>query len=453
MSNTARKMAVGLNLVNNGTHNAGWRHPDANAAAALDFEAYAGMVKAAERQKVHFLFLADGAGVRIDARDNDQLSYHGHIDRFEPLTLVAALAAITTKIGFVVSASTTYNEPYALARRLASIDHISQGRAGWNCVTGWSPEEARNFGHSELMEHDKRYERANEFVEIVKGLWDSWDDDAFIRDKASGHYFDPDKLHVLNHKGAHYQVRGPLNIARSPQGYPVIAQAGGSGPGRDLGARVADIIYTAQHDMKEAQDFYRDMKARAAAAGRDPDTLLIMPGWMPILGQTDAEAHAKFDELDELIHPEIQMQEISRLLGDLSNRSLDDYVTLPLPPSNSVQSHRDRLEKRLREGPMTIRQVAKMMSSAFQHRSACGTVETVADRMQEWFESRACDGFNFSPAYMPQVAYDFLDSLVPELRRRGLFQSEYQGGTLRERLGLANKPNQFTASAAADVRK
>jgi FMN-dependent oxidoreductase (nitrilotriacetate monooxygenase family) len=439
-----RMMRIGLNLVHNGTHMAGWRHPDARANASMDFELYAEMVKAAERQKVHFLFLADGAGVRIDAKDNYHLSFHGQIERFEPLTLVAALSALTRDIGFVCSASTTYNEPYALARRLASIDHISRGRAGWNVVTGWSEEEARNFGHSTLMEHDQRYARAAEFLTVVRGLWDGWEDDAFIRDKQSGHYFAPDKLHVLNHKGEMFQVCGPLNIPRPPQGHPILAQAGGSGPGRDLGARFADIIYTAQSNLHEAQEFYSDMKARAAAAGRDPATLLIMPGWMPILGETDAEANAKFDELDALIPDSIKMEGISKLLGNLGSSNIDDYVQLPLPHTNGVQSFREKLELRLRETPMTVRQVWEMSTSSFVHRIACGTVETVADRMQEWFEAGACDGFNLSPAYMPDLAYDFLDKLVPELRRRGLFQSEYQGATLRERLGLPRPPNPFT---------
>lgn len=445
MMSSKRTMKIGLNLVHNGTHMSGWRHPAANAGAASDFDVYADIVRAAERQKIHFLFLADGAGVRIDAKDQDELSYHGQIERFEPFTLVSALAALTKNIGFVCTASTTYNDPYSLARRFASIDQISHGRAGWNVVTSWSEEEARNFGHAALMEHDQRYARADEFVTVVKGLWDSWDDDAFIRDKVSGHYFDPNKMHVLNHEGPHYRVRGPLNIARTPQGHPVLAQAGGSGPGRDLGARIADLIYTAQTDINEARDFYRDMKGRAAAAGRDPATLLIMPGWMPILAPTDAEAHAKFDEIDALIHDRIKLHRLSQLVGDLSGLDMDELVPLPLPTSNGVQSHRERLEKRLRETPMTLRQLLASTNDGFAHRAACGTVDAVADRMQEWFESGACDGFNLSPAYFPDPAYAFLDTLVPELRRRGLFRSEYEGTTLRDNLGLAHKANQFTA--------
>ncbi len=445
MSKPKPMMRIGLNLVQNGTHHSAWRHPLARADASLDFELYVDMVQAAERQKMHFLFLADGAGVRIDAKDNNDLSYHGHIDRFEPLTLVAALSAVTKHIGFVLSASTTYNEPYALARRLASIDHISHGRAGWNVVTGWSPEEAKNFGLSKLMDHDQRYARAREFVKVVKGLWDSWEDDAFVRDKASGHYFDPEKLHVLNHEGDFYKVRGPLNLTRMPQGYPVLAQAGASGPGRDLGSSMADMIYTAQTDIEEAKEFRRDMRARTAAAGRDPDSILIMPGWMPILGETDAAAHQRFDEMDELIPMVVQLEHVTKLLGDMSKYNLDDPMPTPLPPTHGTQSLRERVEKRLAEKPMTIRECCKMMSSWFSHRAACGTVEWVADKMQHWYEEGACDGFNLSPAYMPGPAFDFIDKLLPELRRRGLFQSEYAGKTLRENLGLARPPNQYVA--------
>jgi len=446
MTTTTRMMKIGLDLIQNGTHQAGWRHPEANASVASDFDAYVEIIQAAERQKVHFYFMADGAAVRISAKDNEQLSFHAHIDRFEPLTLVSALSAVTQNIGFVCTASTTYNDPYGLARRFASIDHISRGRIGWNVVTGWSKEEAQNFGHNSLMDHDKRYERAEEFVEVVFGLWDSWDDDAFLHDKDSGRYFDPEKLHVLDHKGPHYAVRGPLNLKRSPQGYPVIAQAGASGPGRDLGARIADVIYTAQSDLEAAQDFYRDMKARVAKAGRHPDSLLIMPSWMPVLGETDEEAAKKFDLLDSLIPMPVRMRLMSEIFGDLSQYDLDETIRLPLPPTNGTQSLRDKLEKQLREKPMTIRELSSGIFSEFAHRSACGSVATVADKMQLWFESGACDGFALAPPYLPGPAFDIFEKLIPELRRRGLFHSDYEGKTLRESLGLSRKPNQFTKS-------
>lgn len=441
MSRGARTMKVGINMVQNGGHNSGWRHPDAHAGIANDFEAYARIIQMAEAQKLHFVFLADGAAVRIPHRDAEELSHHGHIDRFEPLTLLAALAAVTKNIGLICTASTTYNEPYALARKFASLDHISHGRAGWNVVTGWSEEEALNFSRDALMAHSERYERANEFFDVVTGLWDSWDDDAFIRDKAAGQYFRPEGLHVLNHSGPFYQVRGPLNLERSPQGHPVIAQAGGSGPGRDLGARIADIIYTGQKDKKIAQDFYADMKARVAEVGRDPAQVLIMPGLMPIIGRTEEEAQRKLAELKALVHPAVGLQLISKMFGDLSHLDPDELVPLPLPESNGVKSARDQWERRLTETPMTIRQVFEEISISSGHCVVAGTVEQIADHMQDWFETGACDGWNLMAPYMPAGAEDFLTLLVPELRRRGLMHADYEGRTLRENLGLALKPN------------
>ncbi|NDW01254.1 LLM class flavin-dependent oxidoreductase [Salipiger sp. PrR002] len=441
MSTTQRRMKIGINMVQNGGHNSGWRHPDANAGIANDFKGYAKIIKQAEAQKIDFMFLADGAAVRIPHKDAEELSRHGHIDRFEPITLLAAMSAVTESIGLICTASTTYNEPYALARKFASLDHISDGRAGWNVVTGWSEEEAMNFGRDTLMEHSERYERANEFFDVVTGLWNSWDDDAFVRDKDEGRYFRPEGMHLLNHKGKHYQVRGPLNLERSPQGYPVIAQAGGSGPGRELGARIADIIYTGQKDKEIAKEFYADMKARVAAAGRDPAQVMIMPGIMPIIGATEEEAQAKLDALKALVHPEVGLQLISKMFGDLSAYDPDELVPLPLPESNGVKSAIEQWERRLRETPMTIRQVYEEISISSGHNVCCGTVEQIADVMQDWFEDGACDGWNLMAPYMPGGAEDFINLLVPELRRRGLAQSEYEGGTLRARLGLEAKPN------------
>ncbi|HBM60671.1 LLM class flavin-dependent oxidoreductase [Salipiger marinus] len=441
MTNPPRRMKIGINMVQNGAHNSGWRHPDADAGIANDFKGYARIIKAAEEQKIDFMFLADGAAVRIPHKDAEELSRHGHIDRFEPLTLLAAVAAVTDRIGLICTASTTYNEPYALARKFASLDHISDGRAGWNVVTGWSEEEALNFSRDALMDHSERYERANEFFDVVTGLWDSWDDDAFVRDKAEGRYFRPEGMHLLNHKGPHYQVRGPLNLARSPQGHPVIAQAGGSGPGRDLGARIADIIYTGQKDKGIAQEFYADMKARVAAAGRDPDKVMIMPGIMPIIGTTEAEAQAKLDEMKSLVHPAVGLQLISKMFGDLSDRDPEELMPLPLPESNGVKSAIVQWERRLERTPMTIRQVYEEISISSGHNVCCGTPAQIADLMQDWFEDGACDGWNLMAPYMPGGAEDFLTLLMPELRRRGLAQTDYAGDTLRSRLGLELRPN------------
>ncbi|MDO6585699.1 LLM class flavin-dependent oxidoreductase [Salipiger sp. 1_MG-2023] len=449
MPKSPRRMKIGINMVQNGAHNSGWRHPDANAGIANDFKGYARIIQKAEAQKLDFMFLADGAAVRIPHKDAEELSRHGHIDRFEPLTLLAAMSAVTEHIGLICTASTTYNEPYALARKFASLDHISDGRAGWNVVTGWSEEEALNFSRDALMEHSERYERANEFFDVVTGLWNSWDDDAFVRDKEEGRYFRPESMHLLNHKGPHYQVRGPLNLERSPQGYPVIAQAGGSGPGRDLGARIADIIYTGQKDKAIAQEFYADMKARVAAAGRDPDGVMIMPGMMPIIGATEAEAQAKLDELKALVHPAVGLQLISKMFGDLSGYDPEALMPLPLPDSNGVKSAIEQWERRLAKTPMTIRQVYEEISISSGHNVCCGTVEQIADVMQDWFETGACDGWNLMAPYMPGGAEEYLDLLVPELRRRGLAQSEYSGDTLRARLGLESRPNPLSGKDGA----
>lgn len=444
MTEKKRQMKIGINMVQNGAHNSGWRHPDADAGIANDFEGYARVIQMAEDAKIHFMFLADGAAVRIPHKSAEELSYHGHIDRFEPLTLLAALAAVTKKIGLICTASTTYNEPYMLARKFSSLDHISHGRAGWNLVTGWSEDEALNFNRDTLLEHSQRYERADEFIDVVTGLWDSFDDDAFIEDKENGQYFRPEAMHVLNHKGEHYKVRGPLNLRRSPQGHPVIAQAGGSGPGRELGARVADIIYTGQKHKGIAQEFYADMKARIAAAGRDPAHVLIMPGLMPIIGDTQEEADAKMAELRSLIPDSVGRQLISNIFGDLTGYEPDDFVPLPLPESNGVKSARDLWERRLEETPMTIRQVYEEISMSSGHCTVTGTVETIADHMQDWFESGACDGWNLMAPYFPAGAEDFLAKLIPELKRRGIFHTEYEGNTLRESLGLPYVPNRLS---------
>lgn len=441
MTQPRSMMKIGINMVQNGGHSSGWRHLDADPDIANDFEGYARIIKMAEEAKIHFVFLADGAAVRIPHSNAEELSYHGHIDRFEPLTLLAALAAITSKIGLICTASTTYNEPYTLARKYASLDHISHGRAGWNLVTGWSEDESLNFNRDTLMEHAQRYARANEFVDVVTGLWDSFDDDAFIANKASGQYFRPEGMHVLNHQGEFYKVRGPLNLRRSPQGHPVIAQAGSSVPGRDLGARVADIIYTGQKDLRLAQEFYADAKARVAAAGRDPSKVLVMPGLMPIIGATETEAQARMAELKSLVHPEVGMQLISKTFGDLSHLDPEDLVPLPLPESNGVKSARDQWERRLREKPMTVRQVYEEISLSSGHCVVCGTAETIADHMQLWFESGACDGWNLMAPYFPSGAKDFIVKLIPELKRRGIFHLEYEGETLRANLGLDPVPD------------
>ncbi len=431
-------MKLGFNIVANGAHVAGWRMPDAQANAAMDIRLWKQMAQAAERARIHFMFWADGIAVRHSARDDDELSFNPRIDVFEPLTLIGALSAVTERLGFVASASTTYNEPYHVARKFASLDYVTEGRVAWNVVTSWSEQEAFNFGLDAHVEHGQRYRRAQEFVDVVFGLWDSWEDDAFIRNKQSGRYFDPAKLHTLNHRGEFLRVAGPLNVARPIQGYPVIAQAGSSGPGQDLGARIADLIYTQQKTKQDAVAFYRTVKEHGAKAGRDPDSILVMPGILPVLGRSRAEAKDKFAQMQDMVHPQVGLPILAAVFGDLSGHDLDGPLPAPLAASNALKSGYDKLVALGREPGMTIRKLYQTQAGASGHLVFVGTAAEAADVMQDWFVGRGCDGWNLIPPFMPQPAIDCLELLVPELQRRGLFQTEYVGdGTLRGSLGLA----------------
>jgi N-acetyl-S-(2-succino)cysteine monooxygenase len=447
MAADPRMMRLGLSLAANGTHKGGWRHPAAADGVALDIAVWRQMAQAAERAKVHFIFLADGAAVRTEAENDEMLSFNGRIDQFEPLTLLSALASSTEHIGLVATASTTYSEPYSVARKYASLDYLSGGRAGWNVVTSWSEAEALNFSRDHHLEHDERYRRAEEFVDVVRGLWDSWEDDAFLRDKASGRYFNPAKLHTLNHKGEFFKVRGPLNIARPPQGYPVIAQAGGSEPGQRLAARTADLVYTAIQELPKARQFRDGLRARVAQAGRSPDDVKVMPGMLPIIGSTQAEAAAKLAELQALIDPRIGLSLLRVDFGDLSGYDLDG----PLPElgeTNQTRSMREMWVERARRENLTIRQLYQLIAVTSGHCLMVGTPESIADEMQRWFEADGCDGFNIMAPYMPGGLLEFLDHVVPVLQKRGVFHTEYEGTTLRENLGLPRPENAYLATAA-----
>ena len=428
-------MRLGLNIVANGAHAAGWRMPDAEPDA-LDIRLWRRIAQAAEKACIHFMFWADGIAVRSMARDEDELSYLGRVDVFEPLTLIGALSQVTEHLGFVASASTTYNEPYHVARKFASLDRISEGRVGWNIVTSWSEQEAHNFGQPRHMEHGKRYRRAEEFVDVVLGLWDEWEDDAFIRDKATGHYFDPARLHMLRHNGENFRVQGPLNVSRPLQGYPVLAQAGSSGPGQGLGARVADLIYTAQNNKTAAQKFYASVKAHGLAAGRDPGAMLVMPGIMPIIGPTRAEAQATFDAMQELVHEKLGLPMLRESFGDLYGADLDGPIPPPLEEINAVRSNHEAMLRVAKERNLNLRGLYRYLAGASGHNIAIGTVTDIADHMQDWFQSAACDGWNLMPPYLPAPAFHMLETLVPELQRRGLFHTEYTGKTFRDSMGL-----------------
>ena len=401
MSTKKGQFKLGAFLMNTGHHVAAWRHPDAYADGGLDFTHYKRLAQTAERAKFDMAFLADGVAVRRD-HNLESLSRSGQLVHFEPLTLLSALSAVTEHIGLVATASTTYNEPYHIARKFASLDYLSSGRAGWNVVTSASEAEAHNFNRDKHMEHALRYERAREFLQVVTGLWDSWDDDAFIRDKETGLYFDPDRLHVLNHKGKHFSVQGPLNVARPPQGYPVIVQAGASEDGQDFAAQTAEVIFTAQQTLEEAQAFYAGIKGRLAKYGRSPDQLKIMPGVFPVIGHTEKEAKEKYDQLQNLIHPSVGLALLSGNIGgfDLSSYPLDG--PLPELPETNLNKSRQKLVTDLaRRENLTIRQLYQAIAGARGHWTIWGTPGQIADRLEEWFVNDAADGFNLMPPYLP----------------------------------------------------
>jgi len=444
MSAQPRSLRLGAFLQATGHHVAAWLHPDAQADAGLNFEHYKALAQTAERGKFDLIFVADSPGGYADHGDLETFRQNGKTAHFEPITLWSALSAVTAHIGFVATSSTTYEEPYTTARKFASLDWISGGRAAWNVVTTGADVSA-NFGLAGHLEHSKRYERAEEFIDVVKGLWDSYDDDAFVRDREAGVFLDTDKFHVLNHVGIHFKVRGPLNIGRPPQGYPVIVQAGASEPGRELAARTAEVIFTANLTTEDAQEFYGDVKARLGKYGRRPEELLVMPGIFPVLGGTEAEAEANYEELQALVHPSVAWSILRRHYQgvDLSGYSLDDLAP-PLPQDTNGSKSRLKLVSDIveREQP-TFRKLYRQISTARGHRTVVGTPEQVADAIQDWFENGAADGFNVMPPILPTGLTDFVDQVVPILQRRGLFRQEYEGRTLRENLGLARPQSSF----------
>ncbi len=433
-----KQMALGAFLYPTGHHAAAWRHPDAQADAGVNFRHYTQVARAAEAAKFDMLFLADSAGARgEDWGALARFSTH-YVAQFEPLTLLSALAAVTERIGLVATASTTYNEPYILARKFASIDHLSGGRAAWNLVTSANEAEALNFGRDRLLDHDERYRRAAEFLAVAQGLWDSWEDDAFLRDKDSGVFFDPEKVYTLDHQGEFFKVRGPLNIPRAPQGYPVLVQAGSSEAGKDLAAASAEVVFTAQQTLKDAQAFYRDVKTRTRAHGRSPDDVKIMPGIFPVGGRTEDEAKTKFAQLQNLIHPDVALSILEHRIGvPLRHLPLDGPLPKNIPLTNAAQSRQALLVELAEREGLSILQLGLRVAGARGHWQVVGTPGQVADAMEERFLNEGADGFNVMPPYLPGGLDDFIELVVPELRRRGLFRTEYEGRTLREHLGLA----------------
>ena len=430
-----RKLRLGAFFSGTGSNMASWRHPQAVPDGPINLQYYRDLTRKAEDAKLDFVFFGDGLYI-------SEKSHPIFLNRFEPLTLLAALAMDTTHIGVAATLSTTYSEPFTVARQFMSIDHISGGRAGWNIVTSPLEGSAFNYSKPEHPAHDLRYEMAHEFLEVTKGLWDSWEEDAFIFDKQANVFFDPEKMHRLNHTGPFYSVQGPLNISRSPQGRPVLIQAGSSEAGRSFAARHADVIFTGQPSLHAARDFYNDVKGRAAEFGRNPAELLILPGCAPIVGNTAEEADLKYQEIADLVDIGQALNYLGRYFDDLdfSQFPLDEpFPELGDYGRNGWESTTDRLKKTAREENLTLRQVA-LRATTSRHK-CIGTAQQVADTMQEWFEEGGADGFMVNNSVLPVGFTDFLDLVVPILKERGIFRTEYEFDTLHGNLGLPIPPN------------
>lgn len=443
-----RHIKLGMSMRGLGYHAAAWRHPAVPPDGTLRFDHYVRNAQTAERGLFDMIFFADGIGIREKDEPRGSLARSGYeLVEMEPMTLLPALAAVTKHIGLVTTASTTYNEPFHIARKFATLDLISGGRAGWNIVTSWSDAEARNFNRAKHLDYDTRYERAAEFVDVVTGLWDSWEPDALVYDRANSIFYDESKMHLLNHQGKHFQVRGPLNVASMPQGRPVLVQAGASEQGRDIAARNADVIYAAQDNIAAARSYYDDVKGRLARHGRDWDDLKIMPALRPVVGRTRAEAQAKFDELQALVDPLVGLARVYNELGDLSGFPIDGPV--PEPQSEAqIRSGVARIMARVRANNWTIRELCLSLVGAGGF-CLIGTPSDIVDVMEEWIDGGAADGFNITPTHLPAGCEDFVELVTPELQRRGRFRTAYEGSTLRENLGLKPHVNRYAAARAA----
>ncbi|TCN52824.1 FMN-dependent oxidoreductase (nitrilotriacetate monooxygenase family) [Rhodococcus sp. SMB37] len=447
MSHSPKQLNLNAFLMGVGHHEAAWRHPRTEAHRVLDVKHFQELAQIAERGKLDSVFFADGLAIGPRVEHNAQAI-------FEPITLLSAMAVVTEHVGLIATASTGYSEPYNLARKFASLDHISGGRAGWNIVTSGGEDEARNFGYDETPDHAGRYDRAAEFVDVAVALWDSWEDDAIELDAATGRFADPSKVHAVEHEGERFRIRGPLNSPRSVQGRPVLVQAGSSESGKDFAAEYAEAVFTAQRTLAEGQEFYRDLKARVIKAGRDPQSLKILPGIVPFVGATEEEAKALEQEFTDLISPAYSLRQLSRMVGvDLTEHSLDAPLP-PLPPIDEIQGNKSRyqLVKDLAEKEeLTVRQLIAKLGGGRGHRTFAGTPTQIADEIQLWFVSDAADGFNVMPPYLPGGLEDFTALVVPILQERGLFRTDYTATTLRGHYGLERPVNRYAPASRSAV--
>ena len=435
---TKKHMKLGVFLMGTGHHIASWRHPSVPASSSENLQFFQSVAKKAEAALLDMIFLSDGLTFT-------ELSHPAELVRFEPITLIASLSAVTEKIGFVATASTTYNEPFHIARKFSSLDHLNGGRSAWNVVTSYYENEAKNFNAEKHLQHHLRYEKATEFVDVVTGLWDSWEEDALVRDKATGQYFDREKLHKLNYRGKYYNVDGPLNSSRSPQGRPIIVQAGSSEDGIRLAAQTADVIFTAQQTIEQAQAFYKKVKDLAVEFGRNPDDVLIMPGVSPYVGDTLEEAEAKYEELQQLIPEDVGLDFLRDYLGGfpIENYDLDGPLPDNIPETNGNKSRQRLFIEMAKRENLTIRQLYLRAAGSRGHRIIFGNPEQIADQLQEWVDKGAADGFNLMFSHLPDALDAFTEKVVPVLQARGLFRTAYEGTTLRENLGLPEVANRY----------
>ncbi|WP_175650299.1 LLM class flavin-dependent oxidoreductase [Pseudomonas sp. Marseille-P9899] len=434
------QMSLGMNMLGFGAHLGAWRKAELAATAHLDIEHYQHIARLSERGCLDAVFLADWSALAGDVSNQPV----GHLD---PAIVLTAVAAATQRIGVIATSSTTYNEPYNIARRFASLDHVSRGRAAWNAVTNASDDAAQNFGLGGAPLHVDRYARADEFIDVTLKLWDSWEDDAIIGDARTGQFADPRKVRAIDFVGQHFSVKGPLNVPRSAQGRPVLVQAGSSEGGKALGSRYADAIFTTQTTLDAGQQFYREMKERAVRWGRNPEHLKIMPGLSTVIGSTEAEAQARFDDLNAW-HGEHGLLDLVAGRFGIPASELDPDAPLPWDRIGAVadfeRGSQGFLEAQLnlaRQENLSVRQLSRRILVG--HRLVVGTPEQVADTLAEWFLAHAADGFNIMPDMFPSGVEAFVDEVVPLLRKRGLFRHEYTGSTLREHLGLPFPVNQY----------
>lgn len=437
-----RQIKLSAFLVGTGMHVASWRHPNAQPDASIDLAYYKKLAQLAERGKFDFAFLADSLAINEESQVNI-------LNRYEPITLITALAGATSRIGLVATVSTSYSEPYNLARQFLSADHISNGRVGWNIVTtrDLSNNTALNFSRTEHYDHSLRYERAKEFLEVVKGLWDSWEDDAFIRDKESGEFFDRTKLHRINHEGAFFSVQGPLNIARSRQGYPVFVQAGNSESGQNFAAGVTEVAFSIKYNIEEAKEYYRSFKKKVADAGRSPDDVYVLQGISPVIGATQEEAEQKLAYLESLIIEEKGLAFLADYFKDVdfTGVTLDSKASdLGLGSLSETKSDYKKHQQVIAREGITLREVYSILTGSFTDPDLVGTPEKIASTLERWFTERAADGFMLMAPLLPDVLEDFVNYVVPLLQERGLFRTEYEGDTLREHFNLPKPINRFT---------